>query len=32
MVFFYKAAFDQQNGGDCAKQVEESFLKPRDDA
>jgi len=29
---FYKAAFDQQNGGDCAKQVEESFLKPRDDA
>jgi len=29
---FYKASFDSHNGGDCIKQVEESFLKPRDDA
>jgi len=29
---FYKATFDSQNGGDCSKQAEESFLKPRDDA
>jgi len=29
---FYKATFDPQNGGDCSKQSEESFLKTKEDA